>query len=512
MQETQFGTRLVQEDKRWLLGDAEMGNVLAPFSADLAAPVSLESVPQSSPLLLPQPQPQPQLQLQPQPQPQPLPELTSALITVSVDINALAQEQIRLRETLETLTSTLFISANSLATKTAEVRAGVAESKQDEPASATPSWGEKSVELATDAVKFVGKEVFTGLWDKAKDRLSGKAIDAVAARYPKGAKWLKDDNGKGAEKGKDCCCTGAVPAQIRGPLDSAAAQLPESVGETARKEEKARPKDNPRRPRGKRNKARQIKSREVKIPEVRRRTDLKSQPTVTPAPAAPPVNIMGQPQLAFDSKRVSETTRSISGNSLTSYAAASADRVAAQGGPKGLAPGLSGTLAKLESSAVRRLGPLKYVDTAVDVVQGVRNGDVKAVGAGLGIAGGAWAGASAGAALGTLVFPGIGTAVGGAIGGLLGSEAGSWLGDKLFGSGDRLPAPNALSKELNSARTDNVQVTLSPSIQITGVNPADAQQVVNQVIQALQFQCVPMVTDSLGIRRNAALADPSGGD
>lgn len=169
-------------------------------------------------------------------------------------------------------------------------------------------------------------------------------------------------------------------------------------------------------------------------------------------------------------------------------------------------------MGKLESSAARRLGPLKYVDTALDVVQGVRNGDAKAVGAGLSTAGGAWAGASAGAAIGTLVFPGVGTAVGGAIGGLLGSEAGTWLGDKLFGSSDRLPAPGAVSKELNAARTDNVQVTLAPSIQITGVNPADAQQVVNQVIQALQFQCMPMVTDSLGIRRNAALADPPGGD
>ena len=68
-----------------------------------------------------------------------------------------------------------------------------------------------------------------------------------------------------------------------------------------------------------------------------------------------------------------------------------------------------------------------------------------------------------------------------------------------------------MSKELNSARTDNAQITIAPSIQITGVNPADAQQVVNQVIQALQFQCMPMVTDSLGIRRSAALAD-SGGD
>ncbi|MCF5231385.1 MULTISPECIES: phage tail tape measure protein [unclassified Pseudomonas] len=176
------------------------------------------------------------------------------------------------------------------------------------------------------------------------------------------------------------------------------------------------------------------------------------------------------------------------------------------------ASGVWSTMSKLESSAVRRLGPLKYVDTAMDVVQGVRNGDAKAVGAGLTTAGGAWAGASAGAAIGTLIFPGVGTAVGGAIGGLLGSEAGTWLGEKLFSANDRLPAPGAVSKELNAARTDNVQVTLAPSIQITGVNPADAQQVVNQVIQALQFQCMPMVTDSLGIRRNAALADPSGGD
>ncbi|MDP0965002.1 hypothetical protein Q6264_29395, partial [Klebsiella pneumoniae] len=85
-------------------------------------------------------------------------------------------------------------------------------------------------------------------------------------------------------------------------------------------------------------------------------------------------------------------------------------------------------------------------------------------------------------------------------------EVGTWFGDKIFAPSDRLSSPDAVSKELNSARTDNVQVSIAPSIQITGVNPADAQQVVNQVIQALQFQCMPMVTDSLGIRRNAALA------
>lgn len=173
---------------------------------------------------------------------------------------------------------------------------------------------------------------------------------------------------------------------------------------------------------------------------------------------------------------------------------------------------LKDALAKLESVGIRRLAPLRTAEAAVDVIQGVSNGDSHAVAAGLSTAGGAWAGASAGAAIGTLVLPGVGTAVGGVIGGLLGSEAGAWMGDKLFGSPDRLPAPNAVSKELNSARADSVQVRIAPSIQITGVNPADAQLVVNQVIQALQFQCMPMVTDSLGLRRNAALADPSGGD
>lgn len=73
--------------------------------------------------------------------------------------------------------------------------------------------------------------------------------------------------------------------------------------------------------------------------------------------------------------------------------------------PKLPASGLSGAVSKLESSAARRLGPMRYVDTAMDVAEGIRNGDAKAVGAGLTTAGGAWAGASAGAAIGTLIFP-----------------------------------------------------------------------------------------------------------
>lgn len=492
MQQSQFGTRLAQEDKLWLLGDADLGSVLAPFSADLAAPVSLDSVPQ----------------------PAPQPELTSALVTVSVDINTLTQEQVRLREALETLTSTLFITGSSLATQSTHARTATATGEPVKPEPVPRSWTDQGLELGADAAKFVGKEVLSGLWDKAKDRISGRALDAVADRFPTAAKWLKEDKGKDkdAGKGKECCCTGALPADIRGPLETAAAQMPESVGGTTRKKDKARPKGTASKPRGARKKTRQSSSREVKTSLVRTSADIKSQGSAPVAKVSLPVNVMGQPLLAFDSKRAAQASTRSPVSSFTAYAAPAANRTVARGTSKGLTAGLSGALAKLESSAARRLGPLRYVDTAMDVVQGVRNGDAKAVGAGLTTAGGAWAGASAGAAIGTLIFPGVGTAVGGAIGGLLGSEAGTWLGEKLFSTNDRLPAPGAVSKELNAARTDNVQVTLAPSIQITGVNPADAQQVVNQVIQALQFQCMPMVTDALGIRRNVALADPSGGD
>ncbi|TFF10275.1 hypothetical protein EXW72_10695 [Pseudomonas sp. BCA14] len=170
-----------------------------------------------------------------------------------------------------------------------------------------------------------------------------------------------------------------------------------------------------------------------------------------------------------------------------------------------------GTLTRLESAAARRLGPLKYVDTAIDVVQGVRNGDAKAVGAGLSTAGGAWAGASAGAAIGTMIFPGVGTAVGGAIGGLLGSEAGSWLGDKLFGPSDRLPAPADVSKNLNSAQADNRQINFAPQITINAPEPASHQQLAELVVQQIEAQFSPLsMNDLLGSRRDAALTDIGG--
>ena len=151
---------------------------------------------------------------------------------------------------------------------------------------------------------------------------------------------------------------------------------------------------------------------------------------------------------------------------------------------------------------------MKYVDTAMDVAQGVRNGDVKAIGAGLSTAGGAWAGASAGAAIGTLIFPGVGTAVGGAIGGLLGSEAGTWLGDKLFGPSDRLAAPADVSKQLSNAQAGSRQVTFAPQITINAPEQASYQQLAALVVQQIEAQFTPLPMDSLlATRRDSALTD-----
>lgn len=367
MQDTKYGMRLAQEDLRWMIGDADLGNVLAPFSASAAAPVSLDGVAQ------------PQL------------ELRSALVTLSVDINALAQENVRLRETLETLNSTLFINGDALLPKAADVAASA---PKDQPEAAG-----------------------AGLLDTIKDKFIEKAVDLV--------------------------------------MDEAVNQFKER-------------KKNAGRSAGRRS------------PSKRNRQAL------------------GGLSNSFQPGAGSQRFQSFAGASVATSA------------PNLSAGALADAVGTLQSVGIRRLGPLRAAAAAVDVIQGVRNGDANAIGSGLSTAGGAWAGASAGAAIGTLVFPGIGTAVGGAIGGLLGSEAGGWLGEKLFGPSDRLPAPDAVSKELNSTRADNVQVSIAPSIQITGVNPADAQQVVSQVIHALQFQCMPMVTDVLGGRRNAALADPGG--
>ncbi|MGR3887960.1 tail tape measure protein [Pseudomonas sp. 1152_12] len=493
MQETQFQTRLAQQDKRWMLGDADLGNVLAPFSVRLAAPVSLNAAPQ------PQPQPQPQSQSQ----------LSSALVTVSVDINALTLEQVRLRETLETLTSTLFITGATLAGTVGGTAASEAKNTSKGQAPADES----------SLIKFL-KWSGEGLTGSFRTKVSDKTIEGTLGRVPGiGALF------KGASKGNDGCCPG--------------------VSEALRGRERFGPKNTPARKGAGRSRlagwrntsskttsgftatVRSLFERVGKAFEGPRLGFHSGASTqgVSPRPSQPPNRLganaarnlapgKGVGLIEALDRGLVPMPGQVSANPPQPASPTPLNR-AAGAVPSVSAPAtsrLANAMTRLGSVGARRLGPLRYADTAINVIQGVRNGDAKAVGSGLSSAGGAWAGASAGAAIGTLVFPGVGTAIGGAIGGLLGSEAGAWLGDKLFSSSDRLPAPAAVSKELNSARTDNVQVTLAPSIQITGVNPADAQHVVNQVIQALQFQCMPMVTDSLGIRRNAALADPSGGD
>lgn len=382
MQDTKYGIKLAQEDFRWMIGEADLGNVLAPFSTSAAAPLSLEAASQ------------------------PPFELRSVLVTLSVDINALTQEQVRLRETLETLNSTLFINGDSLVPKAADIATRALKDEPEKP--------------ADGALESAAKAVAGELWDALKSKVAEKAIDWAWDPISKKVKGRKKLGGRGSGLlnlfGQNRQALGASPPGIQ-------------PGATTQ-----------------------------------------SFPSFAGASVAAPT--LSRPNL-----------------------------------PSGA---LNDAFATLGSTGIRRLAPLRTAEATLDVIQGVRNGDAKAIGTGLSTAGGAWAGASAGAAIGTLVFPGAGTVVGGALGGLLGSEAGAWLGDKLFGSSDRLPPPNAVSTALNSARADNIQVSIAPSIQITGVNQADAQQVVNQVIQALQFQCVPMLTDSLGIRRNAALADHGG--
>ncbi|ANF84673.1 phage tail length tape measure protein [Pseudomonas antarctica] len=431
-----------------------------------------------------------------------------------------------------------------------QVKTGVMNTAND-LASESPVMA-KTVKTAEAVILPVVSPVFTGffsgLGETIKTRVTGNLIDVTLGKLGGGAGKLFKD--KGFEKEKSCCCSAAAEKPI---TSSRSAPGGSSRKKNSRKPQSENPKKSPN-PKKSQNTPK--KQTSAPKPAATRRSPAKGGGWVASLRGVgerlskwfPQQQSVGfhagaatpglQPRAASTNRRKKNTASSQSSTGRGPGLIEALERglvpLPAEGSantPSRMQPvsrehlpaptarslkmpasGVWGAMGKLESSAARRLGPLKYVDTAMDVVQGVRNGDAKAVGSGLSSAGGAWAGASAGAAIGTLVFPGVGTAVGGAIGGLLGSEAGAWLGDKLFSSSDRLPAPNAVSKELNAARTDNVQVTIAPSIQITGVNPADAQQVVNQVIQALQFQCMPMVTDSLGIRRNAALADPSGGD
>lgn len=380
MQETNYGIRLAQEDLRWMIGDADLGNVLAPFSASAAAPVSLEAASQ------------------------PQWALNGTLATLSVDINALTQEQVRLRETLETLNTTLFINSDALMPKVADVAASAPKDEPKEP--------------ADGAVVSTIKAVWSDLWDALKSKAAEKAIDLVIDTAAKKIKGRKKIGGRTAgvrnliEPGRQAL--GGSSASFQGGATSRGFQ------------------------------------------------SFTGASTATPAPNRPGI-------------------------------------------PAGA---LADAFVTLGSVGIRRLAPLRTAEATLGVIQGVRDGDVKAVGTGLSTAGGAWAGASAGAAIGTLVLPGVGTAVGGAIGGLLGSEAGAWLGDKLFGPSDRLAAPADVSKQLSNAQADNRQLTFAPQITINAPEQASYQQLAALVVQQIEAQFTPLSMDSLlATRRDSALTD-----
>ena len=452
MQDPRYTLKLADEDKRWMTFPAlaESGALQLPglLEAQDESLVGATSVGGAT---------------------EPPSELSLALANASLHIHALTEEQVRLRESLETLNGTLFITGGSLLGGVAASSVPVAPEATQDKEPAADSW-------YTKGAKWLGE----GYLETARSRLTGKAVDVTLGKLPGVGKLFRDDS-------KDCCCPGATET-----LKGRARFLPKKT----------------------------LRERLTERSSSKKTTRVGSSIVGSMATLQ---RIFGQASKAFDGPKVGFHGASFQADrpaprlgERSSKALVSPVRgplllsAPALVLPKTIPSSLVSTMTKLESVGTRSLAPLRYADTAVNLVQGVRNGDLQAVGSSLGTAGGAWAGATAGAALGTLVLPGVGTAVGGLIGGLLGGEAGTWLGEKLFPSSNRLPSPDAVSKELNSARSDNVQVTLAPSIQITGVNPADAQQVVDRVLQSLQNQCVPMLTDSLAVRRNAALTD--GGD
>lgn len=340
--------------------------------------------------------------------------------------------------------------------------------------------------------------------DEAKTRVAGKALDAVATRMSKaGGKskasgvarllggLLKGKDG-GTDEGKKggCCC----------PVEAKIASIPSYGPKTPRKPTKP--------PQTRRKQDRAVNATRVPKPGKAQGIVDRSVRDLSPAKKLALGNAEVKPPVAVSNKRVVVRGPSSPSMGFAPPMAPVQNLTAISRATKTSTSRLTGTMAKLGSAGIRRSSPMRLATAAFDVVQGAQNGDLRAVGAGLGTAGGAWAGASAGAALGTLILPGIGTAVGGALGGFFGSDAGAWLGDKLGGMVDRLRSPDEVSKQLTSnARADNRQITLSPVINISGLDPNSAQQVATMVIQTLQNQCMPMMTDALAVRRSATLTD-----
>lgn len=181
--------------------------------------------------------------------------------------------------------------------------------------------------------------------------------------------------------------------------------------------------------------------------------------------------------------------------------------------PPAAAP-LSGAYAKTGSLLAKRAPPLRLLSAGYEMVNGVMQGDTRAVvSSGASLAGSS-VGAAVGAALGTLILPGVGTAIGGWLGSMAGGAIGESLGDKLGTQVDRLGSPEQVSKELTANpaipadATANQPVTFNSTININGQDLASAQALANLVVQTTMGQLGQiMPTNHLATRRDAALTD-----
>lgn len=208
--------------------------------------------------------------------------------------------------------------------------------------------------------------------------------------------------------------------------------------------------------------------------------------------------------------------------------------------PSSSGPGISGKAAKVSKLAKGVPLVLVVAQAGVEMTQGAMTGNLgQEVGTSVGSIGGGVAGGvvgdvagmAIGRAVGTLagavigsVVPGAGTVLGGVMGGVaggaigkvvggavgtfVGSDVGAWLAEKVMGTGDRLPSPTEVSKNLNAPQADNRQINFAPQITITAPEQASHQQLAALVVQQIEAQFTPLSMDNLlATRRGAALTD-----
>ncbi len=147
------------------------------------------------------------------------------------------------------------------------------------------------------------------------------------------------------------------------------------------------------------------------------------------------------------------------------------------------ASNLFGSVAGSRGGSVLRTGgkllgkaavPLMVGMSALDVYDGVKEGNGEKIGGGVGGLGGALGGAAAGAAVGSVV-PVIGTAIGGIIGGIIGGFGGEWLGETLGGWLDDDDEPKKPDTQQPTTKQNTFQITIH---QQPGQN---AQDIVNEL-------------------------------